>query len=854
MSRSHVVFTILLSCVLALYQGQTASGQPGVDWTVRSSAADNTWKSVTYGNGLFVAVSSTGTGNRVMTSPDGITWTSRTSAADNSWTGVAYGGGLFVAVSSTGTGNRVMTSPDGITWTSRASAANNSWNAVTYGNGLFVAVAGSGTGNRVMTSPDGITWTSQTSAGDNSWNAVTYGNGLFVAVHSNSSSTHVMTSPDGVTWTMRNTPNTIFRSVTYGNGMFVAVASGTANRVITSPDGITWTSRTAAVLNSWMSVTYADGLFVAVSNSGTADRVMTSPDGITWISRTSAADISWIAVTYGQGMVVAVSGDGTGNRVMTSDVPAIVWDGSESTDWNTPENWVGDAVPLEADNTRIPSGTPNQPTVTSPDQPIVCNGVLVESGASLTIEGGNNFVINGVLSNEGTVIVQTDADLAGIGSLITHGAVTGGGDFQMEQSLLGAGGAAPSGVFNYVSSPVAGATSAIYSAAGTDKLWSANEATQNYTEITDNTTPLNVGQGYVARVGADGEVTFTGTAFNTGIVSIGALTRTGTSATDRGYNLVANPYPSSVDWNTVSRTNLMTTYWVRTHTPGLVMTNDTYNSMGDIGTNNNGNGDLTSVIPPTQAFWVRVDADGNTGRLDFDNEDRLHQSWASIYRLAAEEGTVRIQIGNGTVNDETIIVFNPEALDGFDAFDSQKMWAANIPQFYTTVGTDSLVINGLYSTATNPIVDLGVKLPTVGDYSFTATSITLNEEVWLEDRFLNQFQQLNVNPVYAFVSNAGNIGDRFALHFGMMAVGVGTDAINRVSTTHVFAADGIVNVSVSDDITTGMITILDMTGRTVQTAAISGSRTVVATDLITGIYLVRIETTKGAETHRIMLR
>ena len=41
---------------------------------------------------------------------DGITWTSRTSAADNQWFSVAYGNGLWVAVSLDGTGNRVMTS------------------------------------------------------------------------------------------------------------------------------------------------------------------------------------------------------------------------------------------------------------------------------------------------------------------------------------------------------------------------------------------------------------------------------------------------------------------------------------------------------------------------------------------------------------------------------------------------------------------------------------------------------------------------------------------------------------------------------------------------------------------------
>ena len=48
--------------------------------------------------------------------------------------------------------------------------------------------------------------------------------------------------------------------------------------------------------------------------------------------------------------------------------------------------------------------------------------------------------------------------------------------------------------------------------------------------------------------------------------------------------------------------------------------------------------------------------------------------------------------------------------------------------------------------------------------------------------------------------------------------------------------------------------ILDMAGRTVQTAAINDSRTVVATDLTTGIYLAWVETERGAETHRIMLQ
>jgi len=57
-----------------------------------------------------------------------------------------------VAVSISGTGNRVMRSSDGINWTIRTSAGDVSWRSVTYARGLFVAVANTGTANRVMTS------------------------------------------------------------------------------------------------------------------------------------------------------------------------------------------------------------------------------------------------------------------------------------------------------------------------------------------------------------------------------------------------------------------------------------------------------------------------------------------------------------------------------------------------------------------------------------------------------------------------------------------------------------------------------------------------------------------------------
>ena len=311
---------VALSAVLSMVVGAVlvaappvAASAPGEVWTSQTASESNNWYSVTYGKGLFVATSITGSGtNRVMTSPDGVTWTGRTAAENNNWASVTYGNGLFVAVAYSGS-NRVMTSPDGVTWTAQTAAVNNSWFSVTYGNGLFVAVSGNGT-NRVMTSPDGVNWTSRAMTEASTWRSVIYANGLFVAVAS-AGTNRVMTSPNGESWTARPAAvDNYWQSVSFGNGLFVAVASAGTNRVMTSPDGATWTAQTAAEDNGWLSVTFGSGLFVATSNSG-SNRVMTSPDGVTWTARSAAAATIWSSVTFGNGLFVAVS---MGSVVMTS--------------------------------------------------------------------------------------------------------------------------------------------------------------------------------------------------------------------------------------------------------------------------------------------------------------------------------------------------------------------------------------------------------------------------------------------------------------------------------------------------------------------------------------------------------
>src|SRR6185503_21212995 len=95
-----LIFSALSLCIPA----QSFAYVTTNTWTIRTSAVDNSWRDVTWSPqlGLFAAVAQSGTGDRVMTSPDGITWTARVSAVDTSWQSITWSPqlGLFATVAS----------------------------------------------------------------------------------------------------------------------------------------------------------------------------------------------------------------------------------------------------------------------------------------------------------------------------------------------------------------------------------------------------------------------------------------------------------------------------------------------------------------------------------------------------------------------------------------------------------------------------------------------------------------------------------------------------------------------------------------------------------------------------------
>jgi len=78
----------------------------------------------------------------------------------------------------------------------------------------------------------------------------------------------------------------------------------------------------------------------------------------------------------------------TGILNVTASCIAGTWSGATSTDWNTGSNWCNSVVPTSSTNVTIPSGS-IQPVIGAAGG--VCNNIILNSGATLTITGSNTL-------------------------------------------------------------------------------------------------------------------------------------------------------------------------------------------------------------------------------------------------------------------------------------------------------------------------------------------------------------------------------------------------------------------------------------------------------------------------------
>jgi len=239
----------------------------GKEWEVFDKEGDFTFGDIVYGNGRFVAVSTSGDYGYSL---DGIDWVTDTGLQ---FYDVTFGNGVFVAV---GRDGLIATSPDGETWTPHSSGTTENLYGVTFGNNELVAVGAAST--LIRSSDDGINWLPVIQDGSSALNT----SGHYSIVYLNNR--YYLGGNDGDNYTGTQIDNWSITGVDVSEDVGVHASMGIATDGFTfvnyrgqrSHDGLIWTQ---AIFNNMRSIAYGNGAFVIVGESGD---IYASEDGISW--------------------------------------------------------------------------------------------------------------------------------------------------------------------------------------------------------------------------------------------------------------------------------------------------------------------------------------------------------------------------------------------------------------------------------------------------------------------------------------------------------------------------------------------------------------------------------------------
>src|SRR5690606_5884380 len=534
------------------------------------------------------------------------------------------------------------------------------------------------------------------------------------------------------------------------------------------------------------------------------------PPQITWTPSTGLFTDNTLSTAYTGGFLETVYAAPNGTETYTAtdqngctdnitvSKNGKIWNGSQSTDWYDNDNWTPTGIPTNQNCVIIPdvATTSNRsPSVVgslpTPPLPGFARTLKVEANGYLEIQPNANLMVTDNIYIEdsatpnGKIIIRDDGNLIQINNTPSTANV---GNIQMQRTVNSL---APQD-YVYWSSPVANfAVTAVSPGSNLRYSWLPTVSTNGvgyYGDWQATTEVMQAAKGYIIR-GVSGTspegTSATNTVEFTGIARNGIINRNithggyngadypgagGTMATslDDNWNLVGNPYPSSISADKfIARNALMivddtdpaiagTVYlWRHLSAPSTIgdpfygdfvynyNPNDyiAYNSTGPNPTGFNGN------IASGQAFFVLMDHNASqTGsNVIFNNEMRFDDSDPSnptpflnneffrtiqspkpdTNRSSLERHRIWLDLIAPDNHANSILVgYVEDATNGidrlYDGFDLSK----TSTRFYSLLEDDEFSIQG----KTLPFIDtdlvpLGIIIPQNGNYTIAINSV-----------------------------------------------------------------------------------------------------------------------------------
>ena len=406
---------------------------------------------------------------------------------------------------------------------------------------------------------------------------------------------------------------------------------------------------------------------------------------------------------------------------------------------------------------------------------IVSNTLLINSSKKLNVAPGKQLTTTGTITNNaGTSGFVLKSGSAGTASLLHN---TDNVPATVERYISG-----DAEAWHFLSSPMtAQGISGTWLPSGTYgngtgyDLYIWNEPTNCWIYKLNTTSVVNwntvhpgsnfiPGRGYLYSVQATNPTKAFAGNLNNGSLTY-PLTFSSADAILKGFNLVGNPYPSSVDWAAVSgwsRNDLLNSgggydMWIWNQAANNY---GVYNSFTGTGTNS-----VTRYIAPMQGYFVRASGAGNLG---LNNDVRVHNgaSWFKDTETISSMVSVVVQSDADKSFDEALLLFGYSTNNqpGATKLFSNILTA---PSLYMPYEAAFYSVRYLTDTVDNPTVPVMFKPGRDGNYTLSCNfEVDKFQIVMLEDRQMHYIRNLKTGNTYNFIASKTDDANRFVLHFG----------------------------------------------------------------------------------------
>jgi hypothetical protein len=476
--------------------------------------------------------------------------------------------------------------------------------------------------------------------------------------------------------------------------------------------------------------------------------------------------------------------------------------------------------------------------------------------SSLTIVPGSSLTVDKLYNDNsnGAAAILVKSDATGTGYLIhNNSGVAATVERYLSQTF-----------YHYVSSPISNATNFLLQGTlGVDDFWEWDEVGNLWNNLNaagvNSSDALNVAQGYaVAYKNSEETKSFVGT-LNTGDITFPA-TFTNTWM-QKGYNFVGNPYASAISADEFIEESQNLTllegglyFWDETlNYDGVRWDYATYTLLGGTGTFAGGAGHVPNgFIAPSQGFMVKVTAAGD---VNFNNDMREIDE-APFFKSGEEISRAWLSV-TGPEGDynEILAGFIEQGQTGIDITDAVKLKGNDKLAFYMQLEGNDYVIQGLpvFDQSKSYAFPLGIDAGFTGAYTFKMREIeNFDSQVMftLEDKLNGTFFDLRGNTEYvAQIVDAGEIRDRFVMHIN------GVTAVPEVAKqlTKVYATNNQIVIELVGNNKILDVEVLNTLGQTITKTQVNATNATLNINGSNVVYIVRVRTNQGVESHKILL-